>query len=71
MSQLLPLEFVVAQGVNVYFNDTEYEIWINSKRRPEKNSELGGKELKLKCELTAEPKIYREFSTLLMTSCVW
>lgn len=71
VTQLLPLEFVVAQGVNVYYEDKEYEIWINSKRRPERNSELGGKDLSLKCELTNEAKVYREFRTLLMTSCIW
>ena len=71
MTQLLPVEFVVAQDVKVYFNEQEYEIWINGKRNPDENSELGGKPLVLQCEITDELEDRRDFGTLLFTNCKW
>lgn len=71
ISQLLPVQFVVAQVVNVEFNGEQYEIWVNSKMSPDKYSELGGKPLDLECELTSEPVPIDEFDTILVTNCHW
>ncbi|HEY8569130.1 DUF6795 domain-containing protein, partial [Microbulbifer sp.] len=71
LSQLLPVQFVAAQVVNVEFEGEEYEIWVNSKMSPEKNSELGGHPLDLECELTREPIAVEDFDTILVTSCHW
>ncbi|TLM78969.1 DUF6795 domain-containing protein [Microbulbifer harenosus] len=71
LSQLLPVQFVVAQVVNVEFEGKEYEIWVNSKMSPDKNSELGGHPLDLKCELTREPVAIEDFDTILVTNCQW
>ena len=71
LSQLFPVQFVVAQVVSVEFQGEHYEIWVNSKMSPEKNSELGGNPLDLNCELTREPVPVEEFDTILVTNCLW
>lgn len=71
LTQLLPVEFVVAQAIHVHYQGQVFEIWINSKRKPEQNSELGGQPVKLRCELTDEPEVNREFDALMLTSCQW
>lgn len=71
LTSLLPVEFVVAQSITVSYEDSEVEIWLNSKRSPEPNSELGGKELTLSCELFDEPELHEEFNALLLTNCNW
>ncbi|UTA46980.1 carboxypeptidase regulatory-like domain-containing protein [Simiduia sp. 21SJ11W-1] len=71
LTQLLPVEFVVAQAIHVHYLGQEFEIWINSKRKPEENAELGGRPVKLRCELTDEPQVSREFDALMLTSCQW
>lgn len=71
ITQLLPVEFVVSQVFKVNYEGQDFEIWINSKRDPADNSELGGAQLNLTCELTDEAELHEEFDTLLLTSCKW
>lgn len=71
LTSLLPVEFVVAQSLTVSHQGKEVEIWLNSKRRPDENSELGGQALALTCELSNEPVLHEEFKTLLLTNCNW
>ncbi len=49
----------------------EYQIWSNTKRQPEVNSELGGKSLNLVCNLEDGLKIYKNFGSVLRTNCRW
>lgn len=69
--KFLPAEFVAAQTLRVVYEGQEYEIWVNTKRKHEENSELGGLPLNLTCEITSEEKLHEEFDTLLVTKCVW
>ena len=71
VTKLLPIEFVVSQVFKVSFEGQEFEIWINSKRDPANNSELGGAPLHLNCELTDKAELHEEFGALLLTSCKW
>lgn len=71
ISQVFPAEFVAAQKILVEHGGEEVDIWSNSKRSPEKNSELGGNALEFTCELTDERKLYREFGAILFTRCKW
>ena len=69
--QLLPAEFVVAQQIAVVHEGEEIVIWSNSKRDSAKNSELGGRDLDLLCDLTNEESLYRDFGAALFTKCTW
>lgn len=69
--KFLPAEFVAAQSLVVEYQGQEYKIWSNTKRKPEPNAELGGQPLNLSCEITGELKLYREFGSILRTSCTW
>ncbi|WP_226664463.1 transthyretin-like family protein [Microbulbifer aggregans] len=69
--QMLPAEFVVAQQIAVVQGDEEIVIWSNSKRDSGKNSELGGKDLDLYCDLDNEEAMYRDFGAALFTKCTW
>ena len=71
LASLLPVEFVVAQSIVVEHNGQEDKIWSNTKRSKSRNSELGGVALRLKCEITDDLKIYREFGSILRTKCKW
>lgn len=71
VSRLLPAEFVAAQSLVVEYQDQEYRIWSNTKRKPEENAELGGQPLNLRCEITAELQLHREFGSILRTNCTW
>ncbi|GAB2515061.1 DUF6795 domain-containing protein [Microbulbifer agarilyticus] len=69
VTQFFPAEFVASQAVVVTFEDKEYEIWINSKRNPEANSELDGKDINLKCELTDESRLVTNYRYEFLTNC--
>ncbi|GAB2513139.1 DUF6795 domain-containing protein [Microbulbifer agarilyticus] len=69
--QFIPAEFVVGQEIFVIHDGEETVVWSASKRDSGKNSELGGKELNLTCDLDNEEKIYRDFGPALFTKCTW
>ncbi len=68
---LLPMEFVVAQSIVVVHEGKKINIWSNTKRSKAQNSELGGVQLNLKCEISDKLKIYRDFGSILRTRCTW
>ena len=71
ISRFMPVELVIGQGLYVVESGGETQIWSNSKREPEENAELDGRPLKLVCEMTNEMALHEEFSSLLLTLCVW
>lgn len=71
VTKFLPAEFVVAQSLVVEYQGQEYKIWSNTKRKSEENAELGGQPLDLRCEITAELQLHREFGSILRTNCTW
>ncbi|MBU3069853.1 carboxypeptidase-like regulatory domain-containing protein [Aestuariicella sp. G3-2] len=71
-SKLIPFtEFVASQSISVGVDGESYEIWSNTKRDGDENSELGGKNLKLKCEISDELRLVEDYGTLLVTNCTW
>lgn len=70
-AKFLPAEFVAAQSLVVEYQGQEFRIWSNTKRRSEENAELGGRALDLRCELTDELQLHREFGSILRTNCRW
>src|SRR5690554_150672 len=70
-AKFLPAEFVAAQSLVVEYQGQEYRIWSNTKRTPEENAELGGQPLQRRCEITAEPRLHRQFGSILRTNCTW
>ena len=69
--QYFPAEFVTAQVVDVYFDNREFRIWLNSKRDPAENAELRGQPLDLRCELTDAERLVDADRMMLVTNCVW
>lgn len=68
---LFPSEFVVAQTIHVKTQQDEHQIWSNTKRAKQANSELGGKPLNLICDLQDGLKVFKEFGSILRTNCRW
>lgn len=50
----LPHEPVIEQDIDIYVKGQKYQVWGSTKRSYEVNSELGGKTIKIRIELTAE-----------------
>lgn len=71
VSRLLPIELVIAQGIYVVEEGEEKKIWSNSKRKPDENVEFGGKPIDMRCELTNDLKIYKQFGSRMRTLCEW
>jgi hypothetical protein len=64
-------QFVVAQEIRVYYQSTEYPIWAKAKREKQEFSELNGKPVNFRCELTEELIPVNAGRGTLMTSCKW
>ena len=58
MSAWLPHEPYVTQDMNVYVSGKKYEVWGGVRRDYDTNSELAGRAIKLRIELSAEISIY-------------
>lgn len=71
VTRLLPVEFVVAQGLYVQVDGEEIKIWSNSKRRPQEDGEFLGRPMVMACELTHAPAVRRDFRTPMHTLCTW
>lgn len=55
--KFMPAEFVTHQTIHIVHDGKEYLAWESTKRAPEENSELGGKPIKMTCELSKEPEV--------------
>lgn len=70
--RLIPAEFVVAQSLTIYYESKEFPFWINSKREIELDSELAGRNLDFRCELTNDMEIHKiDVLSTLHTLCKW
>jgi len=69
VTRLLPVELVIGQALEVVNGDEKTLIWSFAKRKPEENSELKGRSIILRCELTEERKARRESGAILSTMC--
>jgi len=66
---MFPIELVIGQQLTVSINGEEKEIWTNSKRDPEENSEYAGKHFSAECELTDEEVLIEKNGSLMVTVC--
>lgn len=64
-------QFVVAQEIRAYYESREYPIWVKAKREKQEFSELNGKPVNFRCELTDELISVDAGRGTLMTSCKW
>jgi len=71
ITRMLPVELVIAQGLYVEESDGETKIWSNSKREPEENAEFDGRPIEMKCEMTNDMEIHKEFGSRMRTLCTW
>ena len=69
VARLLPIEIVITQRLSVEINGVEKIIWTNSKRKPEENSEYGGAQFDVSCELDDEEVLVEEYGSLMLTIC--
>lgn len=65
------VEFVVIQDINAFYKNEKILLWYMSKDSKDEYSELGGKPINLKCELSSEETITRDYETPLITRCSW
>jgi hypothetical protein len=64
-------QFVVTQEVNALYDNNKILIWYMGKDSKNEYGELGGKPVNLKCELTSDEIITRDYDTPLITRCYW
>lgn len=70
VTRLLPLETVISQILSVWINGEKKDFWISSKREPEENSEYGGKNIDITCELSNKEKLIEEYGiSKILTLC--
>ncbi|MCW8127632.1 DUF6795 domain-containing protein [Microbulbifer halophilus] len=63
--------FVAHQKIFVEYDGNQFLIWETAKREEEKNSELEGKNLSFKCELTDENRFVHLMLNSIETKCTW
>lgn len=69
-SRLLPVEIVIAQSLSVQVDGEQKDFWISSKREPEENSEYGGKNIDITCELTDDEQLIKDYGiSKILTMC--
>lgn len=68
-ARLLPTELVVGQQLSVLIAGEEKIFWSNSKRKPEENSEYGGNQFRISCELSEEEVVIKDYGSLMLTMC--
>lgn len=68
ITRMLPIEIVIGQELFVVLDDEEKKFWANAKRSADENSELKGRPISLKCELTDPMKVLGSFG-LMQTLC--
>ena len=64
-------QLVISQEIAVKHKEEEIIIWFMSKFNQTEYSELGGKPINLRCELTSDELITRDYNTPLITRCIW
>lgn len=69
VTRFLPAELVVGQQLSVLIDGQENIFWSNAKRKPEENSEYGGNNFNVTCELTDEEVVIKEYGALMLTMC--
>ena len=71
IANILPMEFVVAQTIEVVVDGVAMEFWSGVKRKKTENAEGQGNEVKVKCELSNDRVAIRVDGQPFITSCEW
>ena len=71
LSKFIPVEVVVAQKILIEHNGIQYEGWKANKRDAEENTELNGRPINLKCELTDEVSVKEQGRNVIKGMCRW
>ena len=69
VSGLMPL--VISQEISARHNGEDVLIWALGKDSKIEYGELGGKPVNMRCELSNEKRITRDYNTPMMTRCTW
>lgn len=70
VSRLLPIEISISQSLSVEVNGEVKDFWISSKREAEENSEYGGSNIDITCELTGEETLIKDYGiSKILTVC--
>lgn len=56
ITSLLPHEPYITQTILIHHGGRSYDAWLNSKRNYDRNSELGGRPIRVVCSLESEKK---------------
>jgi len=65
------VHFVVSQEINAIHNGEKVLIWYMGKSSKIEFGELGGEPVNLKCELSSDEIVTRDYKNPLMTRCTW
>jgi len=65
------VHFVVSQEIHAIHNSEPIVIWAMGKSSKIEYGELGGKPINLRCELSSEEVVTRDYKNPLMTRCTW
>ncbi len=65
------VHFVVSQEINAIHNGSNILIWYMGKSSKIEFGELGGKPVNLRCELSVDEIVTRDYNNPLMTRCTW
>lgn len=71
ITKYFPMEFVVAQQIDVFYEGKEYEMWSGVKREHEANTESRGKSLVVECKLSQEQNYIRINGNGIFSLCKW
>lgn len=64
-------QFVVSQEINAIYNGKKILIWYMGKGSKIEFGELGGEPVNLKCELSSDEIVTRDYKNPLITRCKW
>ena len=64
-------QFVVSQEINAIHNGEKVLIWYMGKGSKIEFGELGGKPVNLRCELSIDEIVTRDYKNPLITRCSW
>ena len=64
-------QFVVSQEINAIHNGVKVLIWYMGKGSKIEYGELGGEPVNLKCELSSDEIVTRDYKNPLITRCTW
>ena len=71
LTKYLPMEFVVSQQIDVFYQDGKFEMWSGVKREPEENTESRGGPLVVECELSSEEELKVVNGSPIFSLCKW